>query len=54
MNLHQSRSAVGAFGVDARTGAILDQAQRAAAIQAGIERQSSRLTTLRAQPILAA
>jgi len=54
MNLHQSRFAVGAFGVDARTGAILDQAQRAAAIQAGIERQSSRLTTLRAQPILAA
>jgi hypothetical protein len=34
MNLHQSRFAVGALDVDARTGAILDQAQRVAAIQA--------------------
>ena len=34
MNLHQSRFAVGAFDVDARTGAILDPAQCMAAIQA--------------------
>lgn len=54
MNLRQSRFAVGAFDVDARTGAILDQAQRVAAIQGWVESQSSRLTTLRAQPILAA
>ena len=33
MNLHQGRFAVGAFDVDARTGAMLDQAQRVAAIQ---------------------
>ena len=34
MNLHQSRFAVGALDVDARTGAIPDPAQRVAVFQA--------------------
>jgi hypothetical protein len=34
MNLHQGSFTVGALDVDAQAGAILDQAQRVAAIQA--------------------
>ena len=53
MNLHQGRFAVGAFDVDARTGAMLDQAQRVAAIQGRAAAMASALPAYAPNPNIA-
>jgi hypothetical protein len=52
--LHQGRFAVGALDVDARTGAILDQAQRVAAIQARASELAAALPAYAPNPSIAA
>jgi hypothetical protein len=53
MNLHQSRCAVGALDVDARTGTMLDQAQRVAAIQSHAAAMASTLPAYAPNPNIA-
>jgi hypothetical protein len=51
--LHQGRFAVGTFDVDARTGAILDQEQSVAAIQAQATELATSLPAYSPNPIIA-